>query len=74
MSKDKIASPKVRGQKVTARHLILTIILLFPAASQADQTDLLFPYEWLGNIDKFGFNEPSGIVYHEESRNSIPGP
>lgn len=25
---------------------------------------MVFPYEWLGNIDKNNFNEPSGIVYH----------
>ena len=50
---------------MNARHLFLAIILLFPAESQADQTDLLFPYEWLGNIDKFDFNEPSSIVFHE---------
>ncbi len=25
---------------------------------------IAFPYEWLGNIDKDKFNEPSGAVYH----------
>ena len=27
-------------------------------------TEIVFPYEWLGNIEKSGFDEPSGIVYH----------
>jgi len=25
---------------------------------------VVFPYEWIGNIDKMGFNEPSGICWH----------
>jgi len=25
---------------------------------------IVFPYEWVGNIDRVGFREPSGIVYH----------
>lgn len=25
---------------------------------------VVFPYEWVGNIDKIGFNEPSGICWH----------
>jgi len=31
-----------------------------------DVRDVTFPYEWVGNIDKVGFNEPSGIVFHAE--------
>ena len=31
----------------------------YPAPSR-----IMFPYEWLGNIDKDSFNEPSGAVYH----------
>ena len=25
---------------------------------------VVFPYEWIGDIDKIGFNEPSGICWH----------
>lgn len=25
---------------------------------------VVFPYEWVGDIDKIGFNEPSGICWH----------
>ena len=36
-----------------------------PTFAHSEGTDILFPYEWLGNIDKIDFNEPSGIVFHE---------
>jgi uncharacterized protein YjiK len=36
--------------------------------STADPEQILravvFPYEWIGDIDKIGFNEPSGICWH----------
>jgi uncharacterized protein YjiK len=45
---------------------ILICVFCFCAAAQADPLDLLFPYTWHGTIDQIDFDEPSGIVYHEE--------
>jgi uncharacterized protein YjiK len=28
--------------------------------------DILFPHQWVGNIDRVDFNEPSGIVFHSQ--------
>jgi uncharacterized protein YjiK len=33
-------------------------------ATQADPYSIVFPYEWVGNIDQANLNEPSGIVFH----------
>ena len=30
----------------------------------ADPLELIFPYDYKGNIDKVKFNEPSGLVFH----------
>ncbi len=32
--------------------------------AETDPLEILFPYEWVGHIDKVKFNEPSGIVFH----------
>ena len=29
---------------------------------------VVFPHEWVGDIDKIGFNEPSGICWHSQRR------
>ncbi len=34
------------------------------AAGEVAPQSILFDYEWVGDIDRIGFNEPSGIVYH----------
>lgn len=34
------------------------------ALAGTDLLDILFPYEWIGDIDPVKFNEPSGIVFH----------
>jgi len=34
----------------------------------ADPLAILYPYEWVANIDKVEFNEPSGAVYHSARR------
>jgi len=34
--------------------------------SQAASPSIVFPYQWVGNIDKAGFNEPSGICWHSQ--------
>lgn len=44
------------------------LIFLFAPLSADPVADTLFPYKWIGNIDKIDFNEPSGIVYHEKRR------
>jgi uncharacterized protein YjiK len=31
-------------------------------------TGILFPYQWVGNIDRVNFNEPSGIVFYPPRR------
>ena len=35
-------------------------------AVPCDINDIIFDYEWFGNIDKSGFKEPSGIVFHSK--------
>ena len=37
-------------------------------AEELDPTDILFPYEWVGDIDQIDFAEPSGIVYHSQRK------
>lgn len=56
---------------VDMKRAFLTVLLLAaavgmaPGASHADDPRaVLFPHEWLGNIDQIDFNEPSGIEYH----------
>jgi len=34
------------------------------APQETGPCEILFPYEWVGNIDRARFNEPSGIVFH----------
>lgn len=34
------------------------------AKKDVDPLDILFPYQWVGDIDQVHFNEPSGIVFH----------
>lgn len=36
------------------------------AAAQDDLFDVVYPLDWVGNIDHSGFTEPSGLVYHPE--------
>jgi len=49
----------------------LLVVLLVGAAGAAaaggeadDPTAIVLAYDYVGDIDKLGFNEPSGIVYH----------
>jgi DNA-binding beta-propeller fold protein YncE len=34
------------------------------SSEKLDVLNILFPYQWVGNIDQVNFNEPSGIVFH----------
>ena len=45
----------------------LPLVILGESAASTetmDPLDILFPYEWVGNIDQANFIEPSGIVFH----------
>ncbi len=33
-----------------------------------ESRSIIFPYEWVGNIDKIKFNEPSGICFHSKRK------
>ena len=48
--------------------LLLTILAgyAFFTKKVVGPRDNLFPFEWVGNIDRVGFNEPSGIVFHPQ--------
>jgi uncharacterized protein YjiK len=50
--------------------LIIASIIIFSSIAvsleKTDVTDILFRHEWVGNIDKVGFKEPSGIVFHPQ--------
>lgn len=37
-------------------------------APQEVLRSVVFSYEWVGNIDKIGFNEPSGICWHTQRK------
>ena len=47
---------------------LLTMIFLAGCGTfcgpQAGPPSIVFPYQWVGNIDKAAFNEPSGICWH----------
>ncbi|MFO7958301.1 MAG: SdiA-regulated domain-containing protein [Candidatus Brocadiia bacterium] len=57
-------------------ELVLTAVLLFAACFPACRTcpatptrrspRINLPYEWMGDIEESGFNEPSGIVYDHD--------
>jgi len=57
-------------QKALAPILFISLILLPGCTAvfkqQASAASIVFPYRWIGNIDKVGFKEPSGICYHSE--------
>jgi len=53
-------------------HRVLSITLVWlaccscttaPRGPVTDPSRVVLPYEWVGNIDKGGFNEPSGILF-----------
>ena len=39
-----------------------------PLAPQEVLRSVVFSYEWVGDIDKIGFNEPSGICWHTQRK------
>lgn len=57
-----------------ARRTIYFCLLVFLLTIQTakllavpyDINDILFKYDWFGNIDRIGFKEPSGIVFHPQ--------
>jgi len=46
--------------------LLVTVGESAVPAESTSPLDILFPYEWVGNIDRVDFNEPSGIVFHPQ--------
>ena len=46
--------------------LLVTVGESTVPAEKVSPLDILFPYEWVGNIDRVDFNEPSGIVFHPQ--------
>ena len=44
--------------------LLAGVLAIGSAAAAPDPAKLVFPCEWVDNIDKSGFNEPSGICFH----------
>lgn len=48
--------------------LVTALSAAFCAASEKRSPrpapDILFPHEWMGNIDRVEFNEPSGLTFH----------
>ena len=49
---------------LAAAALLASAPAALPAAGQPDPLSVLFPHEWVGDIDRISFREPSGIVYH----------
>ena len=49
---------------LAAAALLASAPAALPAAGQPDPLSVLFPCEWVGDIDRISFREPSGIVYH----------
>lgn len=48
---------------------VILVLLLGCGTSQkreANPLNILFPYEWVGDIDQVDFTEPSGIVYYSK--------
>lgn len=64
---------KVKAKEV-ALYSALIILIFFVIngckrhEKQDDPLSIIFSHEWLGNIDKAKFNEPSGIVFHFQRR------
>ncbi len=42
--------------------LIVVCSLSGETEEQSDPLKILFPFQWVGNIDKARFNEPSGLA------------
>lgn len=57
-------------RKAQNSMLAISLILLSGCAAvleqQANTASIVFPYQWVGNIDKVGFKEPSGICFHSQ--------
>jgi uncharacterized protein YjiK len=54
--------------KVVLVSLVASLVALAgcrsAASTQRAYLDIIFPNEWVGDIDKIAFNEPSGICWH----------
>jgi hypothetical protein len=58
--------------KIVKLSVMFMIILPFGCNTvphqQSVSPSIIFPYKWLGNIDKIKFNEPSGICWHSQRK------
>ena len=50
--------------KATVTSLISLACLTFEGGCSAGESDIVFPHEWVADIDKENFEEPSGICWH----------
>ena len=46
--------------------LAAVAILIAPGFATPQESDIVFPHEWVGDIDQDDFEEPSGICWHVE--------
>ena len=51
---------------LTAAFLLVALDESVASTGSADPFDIIFPCQWVGNIDQVEFNEPSGVVFHPQ--------
>lgn len=57
----------LKAKKVIHYCLLTSLMAISAVTSLAvpcDIQDILFDYDWVGNVDKIRFRQPSGIVFH----------
>ena len=63
----------MRKTILTVMLTVFTAMMLLVAckdvvSKQTVTPNIVLPYQWVGNIDKNGFNEPSGICWHTQRK------
>lgn len=63
---------KLRLLNIVKLSVLLLIILSFSCRTvsphRSVSPSIIFPYKWIGNIDKINFDEPSGICWHSQRK------
>ena len=59
----------LRKLQRTLNYLLAVFLILLSGCAvaleqQTGASDIVFPHHWVGDIDKVGLNEPSGICFH----------
>jgi uncharacterized protein YjiK len=58
--------------KIVKLSVLLMIILSFSCRTLSSQrsvsSSIIFPYKWVGDIDKIKFDQPSGICWHSQRK------